>query len=181
MGQHYTNQANLSRIVRQIFLHSDVAILAYQQGILNLTAYARQIHSQVEERVKQKVKLKTIATLLSRHAAWMTWNHTQRRKTELLPEIKIARMLYCQLSHHLAEFKINFAPECREQPQRFLAVLIRLAVFEVTVFRLEVNNGCLRLVVVDDEVGLAILGLRTLCETYAPKRKAALRKQWGLD
>src|SRR5260221_587766 len=57
---------------------SEIASEAMREGVLNLSAFAEQIHSQIEEKTWKKVKKSTIVVALSRLA----------KKRQLLPKIK---------------------------------------------------------------------------------------------
>src|SRR5258708_290257 len=58
----------VTEVVSEILQSSPVAFEAMRDGILNLSAYAVRIHSQVEEKTYKSVKKTTIVVALSRMA-----------------------------------------------------------------------------------------------------------------
>lgn len=58
----------VSEAVLEILTGSDVAMEALKDGILNLSAYAEKIHTEVEEKTLKPVKIGTIVVALSRTA-----------------------------------------------------------------------------------------------------------------
>ncbi len=58
----------IAEVVEEILTESDLATEALRQGVLNLSAYADQIHSEVERRTWKAVRRPTIVVALSRIA-----------------------------------------------------------------------------------------------------------------
>lgn len=56
----------ISTIVEKILLQSEIAYTSLENGILNLSAYAQQIHAEVEKQTKKHVKIGSIVAALSR-------------------------------------------------------------------------------------------------------------------
>ncbi|MDP3724158.1 MAG: hypothetical protein Q8R11_00835 [bacterium] len=56
----------ISDSVKEILLEDSVVIEAMQRGLINLSAYAKQIHKAVEEKTMKPVALGTIVVTLSR-------------------------------------------------------------------------------------------------------------------
>ncbi len=69
--------------VRKILFSSDVPLEAMRSGILNFSAYAQSIHSQVEKMTWKTVKLGTIVVALTRIAT------TLEQVPTLRPQVKI--------------------------------------------------------------------------------------------
>jgi len=61
-----TGVIKISDAVREIVLTSEVAVGALAGGYLNLSAYAKQIHPEVERRTRKPVRLGSIVVALSR-------------------------------------------------------------------------------------------------------------------
>lgn len=74
-------------IVLDILKTDELASESMQAGLLNLSAYAQKIHSQVENLTKKPVKKGTIVVALSRLAA-----SSRELKTPLKPEIKLSNI-----------------------------------------------------------------------------------------
>lgn len=56
----------ISSVVQRIISEDAIAYEALDRGLLNINAYARNIHAEVEEKCKKEVKVNTIVTALSR-------------------------------------------------------------------------------------------------------------------
>ena len=69
--------------VREILKSSEVALSAYNEGYLNLSAYAASIHSEVEKRVRKTVQVGTIVVALSR------MSNSLESEGPLLPKLKL--------------------------------------------------------------------------------------------
>ena len=76
----------ISDVVEGILFSSEVALSAFHDGYLNLSAYAKTIQRQVEARAKKPVRIGSIVVALSRISK--TPKTKEKRKT-LLPEVHI--------------------------------------------------------------------------------------------
>lgn len=56
----------VTEAVSDLLFSSPIALEAMRAGVLNLTAFSRQIHAQVEQKTRKPVKLSTIVVALSR-------------------------------------------------------------------------------------------------------------------
>lgn len=76
----------ISEVVQKILYSSENALMAINEGYLNLSAYAKIIQKQVEEKSKKPVKTGSIVVALSRLAKVV------KNKRSILPSIKIEEM-----------------------------------------------------------------------------------------
>lgn len=77
----------ISSIVEEIVSESSIAQRAMQEGVLNLSTYARKIHSQVEEKTKKEVRVGSIV------AALMRYQHAIQENFESPPFISYEDLL----------------------------------------------------------------------------------------
>lgn len=163
MGFHYQRSPYISLIVKQVFAEHDVAILAHELGILNLTAFARLILPQIEQRAKQPVKLKTVAAILSRCTrtclSHPSFTHQEGLRLDSL-QVKIQQLKETRLKQGLVQLKTKFQVQNCYNPARFYAILARLATTQVTLHRLVINNSQLEMVVADEDAAAVALALR---------------------
>lgn len=104
MPPHFSRHPHLARIIIHLFIKSDIAVLAAKQGLLNVSAFARLIQSQVEKTASKKVGVKTIG----------------------------------------------------------MTILSRLAIYEIRIVSLSINNGIMSMSVDQDQSGLVLIALRDL-------------------
>lgn len=70
-------------IVREIILSSETELTAMSRGVLNLSAYAKRIRSEVQRRARKPVEVGTIVVALSRFAS------TVKTEDPLLPPVVV--------------------------------------------------------------------------------------------
>ena len=73
----------ISDVVREILYSSEVALSAFNDGYLNLSAYAKTIRKEVEERAKKSVRIGSIVVALSR------MKKSTGKTRQLLPDVEI--------------------------------------------------------------------------------------------
>lgn len=161
MGNHYQKPTpHLTRIIKRLFNESDVALLASKQGILNVSAFARQILSQVERLSQQEVNLATVITILSRYLKKRFSDKCINEHDFTFPKVKLVKMGELVSDKNLTTIRVKFHLDSWNNPHRFYSILARLAVYNVTVLRLTISNGNIELVVDTQQAGLATLALR---------------------
>ena len=86
-NKYYSNfMIKISDVVQEVLYSSEVALSAFYEGFLNLSAYAKLIRKEVETRTKKPVRIGSIVVALSRLKK--STAKTGRRKP-LLPETEI--------------------------------------------------------------------------------------------
>lgn len=73
----------VSKVVSEFLSSDEVALEALNNGVLNMTAYARQIRPKIEKRLYRPVQLGTVVTALSRMLV------AAKSFPKLKPEVKI--------------------------------------------------------------------------------------------
>ena len=91
----------VSQTVREIIFQDDIALLAMESGILNLSAYAERIVSEVEDKTFKSVKKGTIVVALTRIAEECKNQATVRPKI-FLDDLSIRSPL-CDVTFHKTE------------------------------------------------------------------------------
>lgn len=74
---------SVAEVVQQILRNDPIAFEAMRTGLLNLSAFAEQIHDQVEDKTFKLVKKTTIVTALARLAPQV------QTESALIPKIKL--------------------------------------------------------------------------------------------
>ncbi len=77
---------NISTVVEKILFNSPVPFIALQKDYLNLSAYAKSIAKEVEQKTKKPVRVGSIVVALSRLQATLT------KAKPLLPTIRIEEL-----------------------------------------------------------------------------------------
>jgi aspartokinase len=62
----YLYMIKIASVVSDIILNNEIALESLRSGILNLSAYARQIQPEIEKKLYKHVRIGTIVTALSR-------------------------------------------------------------------------------------------------------------------
>ncbi|MEY4668705.1 MAG: hypothetical protein RL518_1404 [Pseudomonadota bacterium] len=73
----------IAAVVREIVDESEIALSALSDGLLNLSAYAKKIKSEVARRSKKEVSLGTIVVALCRYEI------EAKKRARLFPKVKI--------------------------------------------------------------------------------------------
>ncbi len=76
----------ISTVVQDVLYSSEVALSAFHDGYLNLSAYAKTIRREVEARAKKPVRIGSIVVALSRMDKTQK---TREKRKILLPEVRI--------------------------------------------------------------------------------------------
>ncbi|HEY9778425.1 MAG TPA: hypothetical protein V6C81_31995 [Planktothrix sp.] len=88
----------VTNIVRDIVFSSEPELTTLSRGLLNLSAYAKRIHREVERRARKQVQVGTIVVALSRLSAQLT------DEDPLLPRIELDGI---SVKSNLAEIAFN--------------------------------------------------------------------------
>lgn len=88
----------VTNIVRDILFSSELELTALSRRVLNLSAYAKRIHKEVERRALKPVQVGTIVVALSRISAEVT------EEDPLLPRIELEGLA---VKSNLAEITFN--------------------------------------------------------------------------
>lgn len=88
----------ISDAVREILASSEVALSAFNAGVLNLSAYAKTVRRDIEARTKKSVKTGSIVVALSR---------IKREKTKQAPLLPDAEIQYISVKSGLAEISFD--------------------------------------------------------------------------
>jgi aspartokinase len=96
-------------VVRDIISSSEPELTALSRRVLNLSAYAKRIHGQVERRTQKPVQLGTIVVALSRIATELT------TEDPLLPVIELDSIA---VKSNLAEVCFNKTPANKMRAQK---------------------------------------------------------------
>ena len=73
----------IAAVVREIVDESEIALSALSDGVLNLSAYAKKIRTEVARRVKKEVPVGTIVVALCRYEI------EARKRARLFPKVKV--------------------------------------------------------------------------------------------
>lgn len=73
----------VAAVVREIVDESEIALSALSDGVLNLSAYAKKIRSEVSRRAKKEVAVGTIVVALCRYEI------DAKKRARLFPKVKI--------------------------------------------------------------------------------------------
>lgn len=152
MPPHFSRHPHLARIIIHLFIKSDIAVLAAKQGLLNVSAFARLIQSQVEKTASKKVGVKTISMTILRYI----------KNNELefsLPKISLLKVQEKSLRYGYSKIEIKFDDH---HPNQFYIILSRLAIYEIRIVSLSINNGIMSMSVDQDQSGLVLIALREL-------------------
>ncbi|HNB23182.1 MAG TPA: hypothetical protein PKZ32_12205 [Candidatus Melainabacteria bacterium] len=99
----------VSDIVRDILFSSELELTALSRRVLNLSAYAKRIHKEVERRARKQVQLGTIVVALSRISEEVT------QEDPLLPKIELEGLA---VKSNLAEITFNKSAANKTRTQK---------------------------------------------------------------
>jgi aspartokinase len=131
----------ITTVVAELLDSSEIALEAMRAGVLNLSAFADQIHSEVEARTLKTVKRASIVVALSRLA----------KKASLLPDLKPKVILdsitikspLCDLTFEKTDSNLDKAKlliqELSQNDQQFLT--ITQGTEEITIIATEENQA----------------------------------------
>lgn len=102
----------VAAIVKDILFSSEPELTALSRQVLNLSAYAKRIHSEVERRALKKVQVGTIVVALSRLCSEL------RDEDPLLPKVVLDSIA---VKSNLAEITFNKTTENKMQAQKLAA------------------------------------------------------------
>ncbi len=99
----------VSDIVREMIYSSEPELTTMSRGSLNLSAYAKRIHSAVERKARKPVQIGTIVVALSRLANEIS------HEDPLLPKIELDSIA---VKSNLAEITFNKTPANKQRAQK---------------------------------------------------------------
>lgn len=107
----YSNMLKVTDIVRDIIFASEPELTVMSRKLLNLSAYAKRIHREVERRTRKQVQLGSIVVALSRISQELT------SEDPLLPKVKLDGIA---VKTNLAEIAFNKTASNKSKAQKFI-------------------------------------------------------------
>ncbi len=155
--------------VQELLQSSDVALESMRAGLLNLSAFAEQIHNQVEEKTMKPVKKMTVVVALSRLAKKM--EHVKPLK----PEVVLDQVIVSQEQQHrvldhfqqkpiavftdLVGITVRFSEKYLAEPNVVYAILSLLAAKRINLIEIVSTYTELTMIIKKEEMEKTIQAL----------------------